>query len=88
MENNTNELKTPMKRLSHVVYNWYTNATRILIYSAIQLLMVGLLFGGAYLTFITILEDLYVCITLTLGITMFLLGGVLIHTWIRDVIRE
>ena len=80
--------QTQMKRLKQLIYKWYENATRILIYSAIQILMVGLLLGGAYLTFITVLEDLYVCITLTLGITMFLLGGVLIHTWIRDVIRE
>jgi len=80
--------QSPMKRLKELIYKWYENATRILIYSAIQILMVGLLFGGAYLTIITLLEDFDVCITLTLGITMFLLGGVLIHHWIKDVIRE
>ena len=79
---------TPMQKLRRIISEWFAIVFRILFYSVLQILMVGILFGGAYLTVITLWSSFDVCITLTLGIVMFILGGVMIHHWIKDVMRE
>ena len=81
-------MKNKKDTLKQIVHSFYVQFSKILIYIALHIFMIGLIIGGCYLTVITLLEDYMSCLEFTLGGLMTILGVVMIYTFIKDVVKE
>ena len=71
-----------------IVRSFGVQCSKVLLYIALHIIMIGMILGGCYLTGVTILKNYMLCLEFTLGALMAITGVVMIYTFIRDVIRN